>query len=69
MSIREKFRGVRWRTTVAATLTVATFLALAGLAFALAQRQQLESSITEASRDQATDSTIPSYAASLEARH
>ena len=55
MSIREKFRGVRWRTTVAATLTVATFLAIAGLAFALAQREQLEGSITEASRDQATD--------------
>ncbi|MGK2880606.1 MAG: sensor histidine kinase [Mycobacterium sp.] len=40
---------------MAATLTVATFLAIAGLAFALAQRQQLESSITEASRDQAAD--------------
>lgn len=50
-----KFRGVRWRTTVAATLTVAVFLAIAGLAFALAQRQQLEGSITEASRDQAND--------------
>ena len=53
--MREKFRGVRWRTTVAATLTVAAFLAIAGLAFALAQRHQLEGSITEASRDQAAD--------------
>lgn len=53
--VRGRFRGVRWRTTVAATLTVAVFLAIAGLAFALAQRQQLQGSITEASRDQAAD--------------
>jgi signal transduction histidine kinase len=53
--MRTRFRGVRWRTSVAATLTVAVFLAVAALAFAFAQRQQLQSSITEAARDQATD--------------
>ena len=40
---------------MAATLTVAVFLAVAALVFAIAQRQQLQSSITEAARDQATD--------------
>jgi len=50
-----RFRGVRWRTTVAATLTVAVFLAVAALAFGFAQRQQLEASITEAARGQAAD--------------
>lgn len=40
---------------MAATLTVAVFLGIAGVAFAVAQRQQLEASITEASRDQAND--------------
>ncbi|GAB3038093.1 two-component sensor histidine kinase [Nocardioides flavus (ex Wang et al. 2016)] len=52
---RRRFRGVRWRTTAAATLAVAVFLALAGLAFAFAQRQQLEASITEAAQQQAAD--------------
>lgn len=47
-----RFRGVRWRTTAAATLTVAVFLAIAALAFAFAQRQQLEGSITEAAQQQ-----------------
>ena len=46
---------MRWRTTAAATLAVAVFLAVAALAFAFAQRQQLEGSITEAARQQATD--------------
>ena len=46
---------MRWRTTAAATLAVAVFLAVAALAFAFAQRQQLEASITEAARQQATD--------------
>jgi len=46
---------VRWRTTVAATLAVAVFLAVAALAFAFAQRQQLEGSITEAAQEQASD--------------
>lgn len=55
--MRVPFRGVRWRTTAAATLTVAVFLAVAGLIFALAQRHQLESSITEAASDQASDIT------------
>ncbi len=50
-----KLRGVRWRTTAAATLTVAVSLAVAGLIFAFAQRDQLESSITEAATDQASD--------------
>ena len=53
--MRTRFRGVRWRTTAAATLTVAVFLAVAALAFAFAQRQQLEHSITETARQQATD--------------
>lgn len=53
--MRTRFRGVRWRTTAAATLTVAVFLAVAALAFAFAQRQQLEHSITGAARQQATD--------------
>ncbi|MCY7400703.1 MAG: HAMP domain-containing protein [Nocardioides sp.] len=46
---------MRWRTTVAATLAVAVFLAVAALAFAFAQRQQLEGSITEAAQQQASD--------------
>lgn len=53
--MRTRFHGVRWRTTVAATLTVAVFLAVAALVFAFAQRHQLKSSITEAARDQATE--------------
>jgi signal transduction histidine kinase len=53
--MRTRFRGVRWRTTTAATLTVAVFLAVAALVFLGAQRQQLEKSITEAARRQATD--------------
>jgi len=53
--MRTRFRGVRWRTTAAATLTVAVFLAVAALAFAFAQRQQLEHSITGAARQQATN--------------
>ena len=53
--MRTRFHGVRWRTTVAATLAVAVFLAVAALVFAFAQRQQLEGSITEAARDQASD--------------
>lgn len=53
--MRTRFHGVRWRTTVAATLAVAVFLAVAALVFAVAQRQQLQSSITEAARDQAAD--------------
>ncbi len=40
---------------MAATLVVAAFLAAAGLVFALAQRHQLESAITEAAKDQARD--------------
>ncbi|MPZ93869.1 MAG: HAMP domain-containing protein [Propionibacteriales bacterium] len=53
--MRGRFRGVRWRTTAAATLAVAIFLAVAALAFAFAQRQQLEASITEAAQQQASD--------------
>ncbi len=53
--MRTRFHGVRWRTTAAATLAVAVFLAVAALAFAFAQRQQLEQSITEAARGQASD--------------
>lgn len=53
--MRTRFHGVRWRTTAAATLTVAVFLAVAALVFAFAQRQQLKSSITEAARDQAAE--------------
>ena len=53
--MRTRFHGVRWRTTVAATLAVAVFLAVAALVFAFAQRQQLEGSITEAARGQASD--------------
>lgn len=40
---------------MAATLAVAVFLAVAALVFAIAQRQQLEGSITEAARGQAAD--------------
>lgn len=40
---------------MAATLAVAAFLGAAGLVFALAQRHQLESAITEAATDQASD--------------
>lgn len=53
--MRARFRGVRWRTTVAATATVAVFLAVAAVVFAVAQRQQLEGSITEAAQEQAND--------------
>lgn len=53
--MRTRFHGVRWRTTMAATLAVAVFLAVAALVFALAQRQQLRSAITEAARGQAAD--------------
>jgi len=53
--MRTRFRGVRWRTTAAATLTVAVFLAVAALAFAFAQRAQLKDSITEAAQGQAAD--------------
>ncbi len=53
--MRRRFRGVRWRTTAAATLAVAVFLAIAALAFAVAQRHQLEASITEAAQQQASD--------------
>lgn len=53
--MRSRFRGVRWRTTVAATLAVAVFLGVAALVFAVAQRQQLQSSITAAARDQSAD--------------
>lgn len=49
------FRSVRWRTAASATLAVAVFLALAALAFALAQREQLQDSITEAAHEQAAD--------------
>lgn len=55
MLVLSRFRGVRWRTTLAATLVVAAFLAAAGLVFALAQRHQLESAITDAATDQASD--------------
>jgi hypothetical protein len=44
-----RFRGVRWRTTAAATLAVAALM------FAFAQRQQLQGSITEVAQQQATD--------------
>ena len=47
--------GIRWRTTAAATMAVAVFLAVAAVVFAFAQRQQLEGSITDAARQQATD--------------
>ena len=47
--------GVRWRTTAAATLAVAVFLAVAALAFALVQRHQLEATLTETTRSQAAD--------------
>ncbi len=40
---------------MAATSAVAVFLAVAALVFTFAQRQQLEGSITEAARDQASD--------------
>lgn len=53
--MRRLFRGVRWRTTAAATLAVAVFLAIAALAFTFAQRQQLEGAITEAAQQQAAD--------------
>lgn len=53
--MRDRFRGVRWRTTAAATLAVALFLAAAGAAFTVVQRNQLENSITEAARQQASD--------------
>ncbi len=55
MSKRGGLRGVRWRTAVAATVTVAVFLAVAALLFAVVQRHQLEESITEAARQQAAD--------------
>lgn len=47
--------GVRVRTTAAATVAVAIFLAVAAVAFALVQRQQLEGSLADAARQQAAD--------------
>lgn len=47
--------GVRVRTTAAATVAVAVFLAVAAVAFALVQRQQLEGSLAEGAREQASD--------------
>ena len=47
--------GVRVRTTAAATVAVAIFLAIAAVAFALVQRQQLEGSLADGARQQASD--------------
>ena len=52
--MRPRIGGVRVRTTAAATVAVAIFLAIAAVAFALIQRQQLESSLTDAAREQAS---------------
>ena len=50
-----RFGGVRLRTALGATLVVATFLAVASVAFVLLQRQQLESSLSDVARQQAAD--------------
>jgi signal transduction histidine kinase len=47
--------GIRVRTTAAATLAVAVFLALAAIAFALVQRHQLEGQLTASARQEAYD--------------
>ncbi|MCW2845682.1 MAG: ATP-binding region, ATPase domain protein [Nocardioides sp.] len=47
--------GVRVRTAAAATLAVAVVLAIASIAFVLLQRHQLEASLTDVARQQATD--------------
>ncbi|MHB1063743.1 MAG: sensor histidine kinase [Georgenia sp.] len=51
--MRTRFRSVRWRTTAAATVAVAVFLALAAVLFVVAQRAQLERSIISAAHEQA----------------
>jgi signal transduction histidine kinase len=53
--MRPPIGGVRVRTTAAATAAVAIFLAVAAVAFALVQRQQLESSLVDAARQHASD--------------
>lgn len=50
-----RFGGVRLRTTAAATLAVAVFLAAAADVFVVVQRHQLEATITEAAVQQAED--------------
>ncbi|MDQ4055768.1 MAG: HAMP domain-containing histidine kinase [Actinomycetota bacterium] len=47
--------GVRVRTSAAATLVVALMLAAASIAFVLLQRHQLQSSLTDVARQQASD--------------
>jgi signal transduction histidine kinase len=47
--------GVRVRTSAAATLVVALMLAAASIAFVLLQHHQLESSLTDVARQQASD--------------
>ena len=47
--------GVRFRAAVAATGVVALVLALAGVAFVLLQRQQLEGTLSDVARQQAAD--------------
>ncbi len=48
-------RSVRVRTTAAATLVVALFLALGAAGFVILQRHQLESAVADAARQQAHD--------------
>lgn len=53
-----RFSGVRWRTTAAATTSVAVFLAIAAVIFGFAQREQLENSISETARQRAADIAV-----------
>ncbi|TRW46728.1 ATP-binding protein [Georgenia yuyongxinii] len=52
---RPAARGVRFQTTLAATLVVAATLALAAVAFVLLQRSRFEASLTELADQQAAD--------------
>ncbi|WP_248581938.1 HAMP domain-containing sensor histidine kinase [Nocardioides sp. InS609-2] len=52
---RRLLRGVRVRTSVSATLVVAVVLAAAAVAFVVLQRHQLQASLTEVARQEASD--------------
>lgn len=60
-SARRRLRrpgGVRFRAAIAATGVVAMVLAVAGIAFVLLQRQQLERTLTDVARQQASDVAV-----------
>ncbi|MFC5727865.1 MULTISPECIES: sensor histidine kinase [Nocardioides] len=53
--LRSRVGGVRLRTSMAATLVVALVLAAASIAFVVLQRHQLQASLTDVARQQASD--------------